>query len=106
MYLHINSSIQFLRFSEKSREQSRFPTTNLAHNSNQRTTRNVDINAVWKTKNSSEISCDIYYEARSISAEIKQILFNDWLPESSWQLETARFDPAKRNVFVNDLHSS
>ena len=50
MYLHINSSIQFLRFSEKSREQSRFPTTNLANNSNQRTTGDVDINAVWKTK--------------------------------------------------------
>ena len=39
------------------------------------------------------------------AAEVKQILFKDWLPESSWQLETARFDPAKRNVFVNDLHS-
>ena len=40
------------------------------------------------------------------AAEIKQILFNDWLPELSWQLEIACFYPAKRNVFVNDLHTS
>ena len=42
--------------------------------------------------------------AAEIAAE--QILFNDWLPESSWQLEIACFYPAKRNVFVNDLHTS
>ena len=105
MYLHINPSIQFLRFSEKSREQSRFTTTNLANNSNQRTTGDVDINAVWKTKTVPKKVAIFTMKLAPRAAEIKQILFNDWLPESSWQLETARFDPAKRNVFVNDLHS-
>ena len=90
MYLHINPSIQFLRFSEKSREQSRFTTTNLANNSNQRTTGDVDINAVWKTKTVPKKVAIFTMKLAPRAAEIKQILFNDWLPESSWQLETAR----------------
>lgn len=32
------------------------------------------------------------------AAEMKQILFNDWLPKSSWQLGIARFGPARRKT--------